>query len=87
MVVCAPSPGFGTRESSQVLSSAMANYDELTSVFGSHPAYLMTVSELPDSKMIPRRSSTILLQPVKKEMLFVTRILAFFASDPLSPVT
>ena len=29
----------------------------------------------------------MLLQPVKKEMLFVTRILAFVASNPLGPMT
>lgn len=48
---------------------------------------LMTVSKLPDSRMIPRRIKIMLLEPVKNEMLFVTRILALVASNPLGPMT
>ena len=47
----------------------------------------MMVSKVPDSKMIPRRIKTMLLQLVKNEMLFVTRILALVASNPLGPIT
>ena len=45
------------------------------------------VSKFPDSKIIPRRIRTMLLQPVRNEMLFVTRILALVASNPLGPMT
>ena len=75
-------------EFSQVLHSPAAIHDWTCMSFWISPwLRLMTVSKFPDSKIIPRRIKTMLLQPVKNEMPFVTRILALVASKPPGPMT
>lgn len=84
----ASDPGWEKGEFSQILYSPVTTHNSAYISFWISPwLWLMRVSKFPDSKMMPRRIKRILLQPVKNEMLFVTRTLALVPSNPAGPMT